>query len=211
MLCWHVESVAGSTDSLKPHALRVPSCRRAGLDRIRSASSEGTCASQAKKAKGGVRGCHTSDSEVLSKRKIDREGFRRKPDTCLFPSGVKAVKGDSPEGIEAQRRPLTAEGREPLSFLLIHYKLTGIRRSGMQQPQLTTYAEICEVRTVSGTATCNQLLAEGWVPLGVYPLTSVAEMTAREAGDEGKQKQRQDIQRYVRRFVGYVVGKRRES
>src|SRR5918999_5614940 len=27
LLCWHVESVAGSTDSLKPQALRVPSCR----------------------------------------------------------------------------------------------------------------------------------------------------------------------------------------
>jgi hypothetical protein len=52
LLCWHVESLAGSTASLKPHALRVPSCRRAGLDRIRSASSEGTCASKAKKAKG---------------------------------------------------------------------------------------------------------------------------------------------------------------
>jgi hypothetical protein len=53
LLCWHGKSVAGSTDSLKPQALRVPSCRRAGLDRIRSASSESTCASQAKKAKGG--------------------------------------------------------------------------------------------------------------------------------------------------------------
>src|SRR5918999_3952769 len=52
LLCWHGKSVAGFTDSLKPHALRVPSCRRAGLDRIRSASLRGTCASQAKKAKG---------------------------------------------------------------------------------------------------------------------------------------------------------------
>ena len=32
----------------------------------------------------------------------------------------------------------------------------------MQQPQLTTYAEIEEVRTVTGAAACNQLLAEGW-------------------------------------------------
>src|ERR671914_2260153 len=31
LLCWHVGSVTGSTDSLKPHALQVPSCRRAGL------------------------------------------------------------------------------------------------------------------------------------------------------------------------------------
>jgi hypothetical protein len=47
----------------------------------------------------------------------------------------------------------------------------------MQQPQVTTYADIAEVRTVTGAAACNQLLAEGWVLLGVYPLTTVAEMT----------------------------------
>jgi hypothetical protein len=46
----------------------------------------------------------------------------------------------------------------------------------MQQPQLTTYADITEVRTVSGATACNQLLADGWVLLGVYPLTTVAEM-----------------------------------
>jgi hypothetical protein len=53
-------------------------------------------------------------------------------------------------------------------------------------------------------ATCNQLLAEGWVLLGVYPLTTVAEMTPEEA------QQKQDAQRYVRRFVGYIVGKKRD-
>jgi hypothetical protein len=52
LLGWHVDSVAGSADSPKPPPLRVPSYRRAGLDQIRFASSEGTCASQAKKAKG---------------------------------------------------------------------------------------------------------------------------------------------------------------
>jgi hypothetical protein len=77
----------------------------------------------------------------------------------------------------------------------------------MQQPQVTTYADIAEVRTVTGAAACNQLLAEGWVLLGVYPLTTVADMTPRDADGEGERKQ--DIQRYVRRFVGYVVGKRR--
>ncbi len=77
----------------------------------------------------------------------------------------------------------------------------------MQQSHLTTYADIAEVRAVTGAAACNQLLAEGWVLLGVYPLTTVAEMTPREA--DGEQR-KQDIQRYVRRFVGYVVGKRRE-
>jgi hypothetical protein len=81
----------------------------------------------------------------------------------------------------------------------------------MEQPQLTTYADITEVRTVTGAASCNQLLAEGWVLLGIYPLTRVADMTEGGAGGEqGKQKQTQDTQRYVRRLVGYVVGKRRE-
>ncbi len=51
----------------------------------------------------------------------------------------------------------------------------------MQQPQLTTYADIGEVRTVTGAATCNQLLADGWVLLGVYPVTMVGEMAPRES------------------------------
>jgi hypothetical protein len=79
----------------------------------------------------------------------------------------------------------------------------------MQQPQGPTYADITEVRTVTGAAACNQLLAEGWVLLGVYPLTRVADMTPRNA--DGEQMKKQDIQRYVRRFVGYVVGRRREQ
>ena len=78
----------------------------------------------------------------------------------------------------------------------------------MQQLQQTTYADISEVRTVTGAAACNQLLTDGWVLLGVYPLTTVAEMTPREADEEQR---KQDIQRYVRRLVGYVVGKKRES
>jgi hypothetical protein len=80
----------------------------------------------------------------------------------------------------------------------------------MQQQQareVPVYANIAEVRTVTGASACNQLLADGWVLLGVYPLTTVAEMTPRDT--EGEQR-KQDIQRYVRRLVGYVVGKRRE-
>jgi hypothetical protein len=77
----------------------------------------------------------------------------------------------------------------------------------MQQPQVTTYADIGEVRLATATATCNQLLAAGWVLLGIYPITAVAEMTPRDTDGE---QQKQDIQRYVRRFVGYVVGRRRE-
>jgi hypothetical protein len=77
----------------------------------------------------------------------------------------------------------------------------------MQQVQPTTYADIAEVRAVTGAAACNQLLAEGWVLLGAYPLTMVADMEQQPAQGERKQ----DIQRYVRRFVGFVVGKKRES
>jgi hypothetical protein len=66
----------------------------------------------------------------------------------------------------------------------------------MQQPQVTMYAEIAEVRAVTGVAACNQLLAEGWVLLGVYPLTTVADMTS------GGEQQKQDTQRYVRRVCG---------
>jgi hypothetical protein len=74
----------------------------------------------------------------------------------------------------------------------------------MQQLLLTSYTDIVEVRTVVQAAACNELLAEGWVLLGVYPLTTVADMT--QAGEQKKQ----DTQRYVRRLVGYVVGRRRE-
>ena len=75
------------------------------------------------------------------------------------------------------------------------------------QQQGIGYADIAEVRAVTGVSVCNQLLADGWVLLGVYPLTTVAEMTPREVNEEQR---KQDIQRYVRRLVGYVVGRRRE-
>jgi hypothetical protein len=77
----------------------------------------------------------------------------------------------------------------------------------MQQPQMTSYSDIAEVQAVSGAATCNQLLADGWVLLGVYPLTTVQEMEQQPTN--GEQTKKQDTQRYVRRFVGYVVGRRR--
>jgi hypothetical protein len=101
----------------------------------------------------------------------------------------------------SEAETLDAEGRQPL-------KTAWVRKSEMQQPQLITYADIGEVRTVTGAAACNQLLADGWVLLGVYPLTTVAEMTSRDT--DGEQR-KQDIQRYVRRLVGYVVGRRREQ
>ena len=80
----------------------------------------------------------------------------------------------------------------------------------MQQSPVTTYADIVEVRTVTGAAACNQLLSEGWVLLGVIPLTRIGEMGARQSGDGEQDKRIEDTQRYVRRFVGYVVGRRRE-
>jgi hypothetical protein len=55
----------------------------------------------------------------------------------------------------------------------------------MQQPQLTGYADIGEVRLETRAAVCNQLLADGWVLLGVYPLTTVGEMTPGGAGEDG--------------------------
>jgi hypothetical protein len=76
----------------------------------------------------------------------------------------------------------------------------------MQQTQLITYADIGEVRIEAQTANCNQLLADGWILLGVYPFTSVREMVQGTADET----QKQDTQRYVRRFVGFIVGRKRE-
>jgi hypothetical protein len=80
----------------------------------------------------------------------------------------------------------------------------------MQQPPVTAYADIAVVRTVTGAGTCNQLLAEGWVLLGVVPLTTVGEMRAGQPGDGQQGKRIEDTQRYVQRSVGYVVGRKRE-
>jgi hypothetical protein len=86
-----------------------------------------------------------------------------------------------------------------------------VEEERMQQLHLTTYADIAEVRTVTGAATCNQLLSEGWVLLGVIPLTRIGEMGARQPGDGQENKRIEDTQRYVRLMVGYVVGKKLES
>jgi hypothetical protein len=77
------------------------------------------------------------------------------------------------------------------------------------------YADIGEVRMErksdfqTRAVECNKLLKEGWVLLGVYPLTTLGDMTASDAGGAKGNKQ-QEGQRYVRRLVGYVVGRRRE-
>jgi hypothetical protein len=59
-------------------------------------------------------------------------------------------------------------------------------------------------------ANCNRLLAEGWVLLGVFPVTRIGEMTEGQPSNEQQRRQIQDTQRYVRRLVAYVVGKGRE-
>ena len=73
-------SVAGFTDSLKPQALRVPSCRRAGLDRIRSANLRERAPAKQKKQRGapvprcslGVRGMQHPATFLLSLRTMPR-------------------------------------------------------------------------------------------------------------------------------------------
>jgi hypothetical protein len=57
----------------------------------------------------------------------------------------------------------------------------------MQQPhvrEVTLYAYISEVRTATRAAACNQLLAEGLILLGIYPLTTVGEMAQGRSGGE---------------------------
>jgi hypothetical protein len=76
----------------------------------------------------------------------------------------------------------------------------------MELPQAIVYADIDEVRMETRTAECNRLLAQGWILLGVYPLTTLGDMT--EGGAKGNKQQ--EGQRYVRRLVGYVLGRRRE-
>jgi hypothetical protein len=47
----------------------------------------------------------------------------------------------------------------------------------MEQPQVMMYGDIGEVRMESRAVECNKLLKEGWVLLGVYPLTTLGDMT----------------------------------
>jgi hypothetical protein len=100
--------------------------------------------------------------------------------------------------------------RNPIRDTANQLRNTQVWSNVMQQPHLIGHADMVEVRTVTSAAACNQLLADGWVLLGVYPLTTVAEMTSGGARENGEQRKCQDTQRYVRRLVGYVVARRRE-
>jgi hypothetical protein len=172
-------------------------------------------------AKGSSGICPALGCEVLSKKKIEREGFRRKPDTCFLDQRGESSQGlvhsaaTAEEWIGAQRRPLTAEGRQPLSFppdtLQIEPR---VWRRGMQQLRLgevMIYADITEVRMETRVAECKKLLAEGWVLLGVYPLTTAGEPAQRKSRKGQQEQNPQDSPRYVQRMVGYIMGKKRES
>jgi hypothetical protein len=91
----------------------------------------------------------------------------------------------------------------------------------MELPQVIVYADIGEVRMETRASECTKLPKEGWVLLGVYPLTTLGDMTEGSRTSEGgakgnkqqesRQTRQQEGQRYVRRLVGYVVGRKREA
>jgi hypothetical protein len=149
-----------------------------------------------------------------------RSGERELP-LCFFClAGARSLRASGADSVKpcptrgGHPKGLGLEGIREASYAIdVPAKQNGLLKrfwsSAMQQSQGIGYVDIVEVRTVTGAATCNQLLADGWVLLGVYPLTTVAEMTERQPSD-GQQKQPQDTQRYVRRLVGYVVGRKRE-
>jgi hypothetical protein len=76
--------------------------------------------------------------------------------------------------------------------------LCGASRGGcMQQPHLrevTIYADITEVRMETWAADCKKLLADGWVLLEVYPLTTVGEPAHGKSRRGQTKQQPQDAQ-----------------
>src|SRR5919106_352925 len=52
---------------------------------------------------------------VMGDEKMRRPCFPEETGSTSFIKRVNEVKGDSPEGIGAKRKPLTSEGRKPLS------------------------------------------------------------------------------------------------
>jgi hypothetical protein len=83
----------------------------------------------------------------------------------------------------------------------------------MQQPherEVTVYADITEVRQETRVAECQKLLADGWVLLGAYPLTTVREPRQRKSRKGQTEQKPEDTQPRVQRMVGYVLGRMRE-
>ncbi len=83
----------------------------------------------------------------------------------------------------------------------------------MQQSRLgevMIYADITEVRQETRVAECKKLLENGWVLLGVYPLTTPGEQKQRKSRNGQQERNPKDTPQYVQRMVGYVVGRRRE-
>ena len=80
-----------------------------------------------------------------------------------------------------------------------------------RQGEVMIYADIIEVRQETRIAECKKLLENGWVLLGVYPLTTAGEQKQRKSRKGQQENNPQDTPRYVRRMVGYVMGKSRES
>ena len=75
---------------------------------------------------------------------------------------------------------------------------------------MTIYADIGEVRMEVRVSDCNQMLADGWLLLGIYPLTTAEGQAKRKSRKGQQEKNPKDTPRYVQRMVGYVVGRRQE-
>jgi hypothetical protein len=78
---------------------------------------------------------------------------------------------------------------------------------------LLTYSDIVEVRALTRVREVNELLSEGWVLITVSAITSLGSMNEDVTTTEGNQKPGKPMEstRYVRRSVGYVVGRPRAS
>jgi hypothetical protein len=76
---------------------------------------------------------------------------------------------------------------------------------------MTIYADITEVRQETRVAECKKLIANGWVLLGVYPLTTVGKPPQQKSRRRQTEQMPEDTQQRVLRMVGYVMGKKRES
>jgi hypothetical protein len=77
--------------------------------------------------------------------------------------------------------------------------------------EVMIYADITEVRQETRIAACKKLLENGWVLLGIYPLTTAEDPQQRKPRKGQQEKNPKDTPRYVQRMVGYVMGKKRES